>query len=119
MITTTPPVPTSPATAEAKARDVQRKQDLKDLQSALLAYKKANGTYPAVSTPEQTIASTVLLSALVGTYMTALPVDPLSTTYWYQYQSDGFSYSLRSVAENPADPLAKQGAVFTYYELTN
>jgi len=68
-------------------------------------------------TLEQTRSSATLLAALVPTYMTAMPVDPLSNTYWYEYSSlDGTSYKLRSVVEDPTNPSAKKGVTYSYFE---
>jgi hypothetical protein len=71
------------------------------------------------NTPEQTLASTTLLQALVPTYLTKLPVDPLTHTYWYEYKSDGSTYYLRCVAEDASDTTAHQGLTYSYLEFTN
>lgn len=118
-ITTTPAIPTQPADANAKKRDTQRKQDIGLLQAALEKYKTDNGQYPASSGIEQTISSLTLFNALVPKYLTKMPVDPLPQTYWYEYQSDGQTFALRTVIEDQSDKSAKAGNVFYYYELVN
>ena len=118
-ITTVPPLLTQPASAEAKARDVQRRHDLADLQTALERYKTVVGGYPKVQPFEQTGSSATLLKELVPRFLTAVPVDPTSTTFWYEYSSDGNTYLLRAVAEDASRPEVKQGTSFSYYELTN
>jgi len=118
--TINPPIPATPATDAAKARDTQRRQDLTDLQTALERYKTIVGSYPIASAPfEQTGSSATLLKALVPNYLTAMPVDPTPDTYWYEYSSDGSTFRLRSVAEDASRPEAKQGVAFHYYEFTN
>lgn len=118
-ITTAPPIPTTPASAEAKLRDTQRQKDLADIKRALTAYKTATGSYPVSLTLLQTVEGGVLLSGLVATYMTGLPVDPTKTVYWYEYTSNGTTFSLRAVAEDPENATVKKGTVFSYFEVTN
>jgi hypothetical protein len=114
-----PPLPSSTVTTQMKSRDVQRKNDLADLKTALDRYKAKQGSYPVVKGFDQTRSSKILLDALVPTYMKALPIDSLKETYWYEYSSDGLTFRLRSVAENAQDPDAKKGASFYYFEVTN
>lgn len=118
-LTATPPQPATPTSDAQKARDVQRKKDLTDLQTALDRYKTKQGNYPVVTPQEQTLSSSTLFNALVPVYLTAMPVDPLASTYWYEYSSDGTNYTLRAVAENPADTEAKHGTSFSYFEKHN
>jgi len=118
-ISTTPPVPVSPAPADAIARDTQRLKDLKDLKTALTAYQKDNGTYPVADTPVQTGASSSLISALVPKYLTAMPVDPVTGTYWYTYTSGGSNFQLTTIAEDSTNLEALHGSVYYYFEVTN
>lgn len=118
-IAANPPVPTQPAADVAKTRDTQRKQDLATLKAALEKYKTDNGQYPTSSGLEQTISSQTLFNALVPKYLTKMPVDPLPKTYWYEYQSTGTSFTLRSVLENHSDKDAKAGGIYHYYEVAN
>lgn len=118
-ITTNPPVPTSPASEAAKIRDAQRLKDLTDLKTALLAYKAAKGSFPKSLSYEQTVQGTVLVPALVGTYITKLPTDPVPSVYWYQYKSDGSTFTLRGVAEDSSNAKVTRGSTFYFYEITN
>ncbi len=118
-ITVAPPVPTKPASTEAKARDTQRIKDLADIKQALTAYKTAKGSYPVSITLLQTAEGGVLLSELVPTYLTKLPIDPTKTTYWYEYTSTGSSFTLRAVAEDPESATVKKGSIYPYFEVTN
>jgi hypothetical protein len=118
--TLNPPIPPTEASADAKNRDTQRRHDLADLQTVLERYKTVVGTYPKVAAPfEQTRSSASLLKALVPNYLTAMPVDPINATYWYEYSSDGATYKLRSVAEDASRPEAKLGLLYHYYEVTS
>ena len=119
VITATPPPPASAITDAMTVNDTQRKADLKLLQLALERYSTDHAGYPKSDALEQVQSSQTLLSALVSKYLTALPIDPSRTVYWYEYQSDGKTYSLRSVAENPADPSAKLGTFYHYFEFTS
>jgi hypothetical protein len=111
-----PPVPPAVADGAAKLRDKQRKADLADLQTALAHYKQQTGAYPVAALPVQTISHPGLLAALVPAYLTKMPVDPLKSTYWYEYQSDGSRYLLRSVAEDRTDREARAGLRYWYFE---
>ena len=118
-ITATPPLPTTASTAQIIADDTQRKADLQLLQLALERYKNDHSDYPKSQGLEQVQASSALLAALVPSYSTALPIDPSQTIYWYEYRSDGVSFSLRSVAQNASDNQAKLGTAYHYFELNN
>ena len=118
-ITAVPPVPTTPADSSAIARDAQRKKDLADLQTALEEYKTKNGSYPKATDLQQTVSSQLLMTALVPNFLTAMPIDPLPSVYWYEYTSDSTSYILRAVAENSGDQSAIKGVGYYYYQLTS
>lgn len=122
---TIPPVPSQPATEEAKSRDIQRKHDLADLQAALEQYKKDHGGYPAIGGGEvQPSSNITLFNLLVPKYLSKMPVDPLNTTYYYAYNvietgSIVTGYYLRSILEDHADAQALVGGLYHYYQLTN
>src|ERR1035437_3458279 len=86
-----------------RARDAQRKSDLRQIQSALEIYRSDNGTYPASSTSG---SSTILApncpsslpvslgnSGCTTTYMQKVSADPGSAGSYnganYYYNSDG------------------------------
>lgn len=89
--------------ARVRARDVQRKSELKAIQNALEMYKndKMPQSYPA---------TTDLESALVIAYMGKLPVDPkekVTDGSWMDYTYalvDGLHYTLQACLENTSDP---------------
>lgn len=91
--------------ARARARDVQRKNDLKALQQALEIYKNDNSQkFPAVST------WTDLKSALYPSYTPKWPSDPkesLKSGSWTEYSytnPTALTYTLTACLENKSDP---------------
>jgi len=109
-----------------RARDAQRKSDLRQLQSALEIYRSDNGGYPnpVVSSAANLFKCTSGTGKCVNSsgncfgndpscttiYMQNLPIDPngLSPTYYnggnYFYtSSDGSAYTLGACLENTGD----------------
>lgn len=102
--------------AQQKARDAQRKADLRQIQSALELYRADNGSYPIVWSPPWTLnaAACPTSSSFTGAggvvYLQKIPCDPSnSDTYWwlgknYEYISqNGTQYGLYACLENPND----------------
>lgn len=99
--------------ARERARDAQRKSDLKQLQKALETYKQdqvAPNAYPTTGPNNSLVNSGQCWSSGAGCtgniYMNKLPFDPKSLTptpYFYQLQSDNFKYILCACLENKAD----------------
>ena len=92
--------------ARSRARDAERKSDLKNIQTALRLYYNDNNSYPPSGYfdnlwgREWNIGSTV--------YMNTLPQDPLSSqTYKYLLGSDTDSYTLSACMENTSDTSCK------------
>lgn len=96
-----------------RARDTQRKSDLKQIQSALEIYRADNGSYPGTL---PTTGSPAYLNCAVGTgitggtptvtYMQQIPCDPSSNgvyRYYYSYISSTDTYSLIACLENSND----------------
>lgn len=86
-----------------RARDAQRKSDLRQIQSALELYRSDNGIYAL------TMADCdVSLSSGETVYIQKIPCDPLSTTndripYTYEANESGSTYSLKACLENDSD----------------
>ena len=84
--------------ARERARDVQRKSDLEQIQKALELYKmdQPSPQYPAE------------LSSLTGSYMKIVPSDSQNVDeYVYTYTiniSDSLEYTLTGCLENASDP---------------
>ena len=101
--------------APKKARDTQRKTDLRAIQKGLEEYYVSNSAYPTNATASS--AATVLSGAADGKGTTGplttgtpailkpVPVDPkASTTTPYTYVSaDGTNYTLKACLENNGD----------------
>lgn len=107
--------------ATKNSRDARRKSDLETLRSAIELYRADNGRYPRAGCGGGTCGSTNvtgLNSALVTTYIDAIPNDPttaLTTPYKYHAEdfsgSGPFQYCLMAVMENTAN--ANSGTVCT------
>src|SRR5260221_2524412 len=96
-----------------RARDAQRKSDLRQMQSSLELYRSDNGAYPITGAGVYTITQTNCptpgsFSANNVTYMQKIPCDPNGTSYYnsgnYYYSStDGSTYTLAACIENAND----------------
>ena len=88
-----------------RARDSQRKSNLKNIQSALEIYRADTGEYPQSSSiincPEGTSTFFGNAPSCDTTYMSKVPNDPLGTLY--DYNSNGITYCLRACLENDKD----------------
>lgn len=88
-----------------RARDAQRKSDIRQIQSALEFYRSDLGTYPASLS---SCGNSLTGGSPVNTYMQKLPCDPGGTsgynsgTYYYT-SSGGTTYGLGACLENTAD----------------
>ena len=80
-----------------RARDAQRKSDLRQMQSALELYRADNNTYPLSPLPN----CGQPLAANGTTYMTSIPCDPLGGNY--VYTSTGTNYTITACLENLND----------------
>ncbi len=82
--------------ARERARDAQRKSDLKNIQTALRIYYNDNNGYPNV-------ASFPDWGTDWSPYMNILPADPLpDQSYTYTY-TDSDNYSISACLENRSD----------------
>ncbi len=82
-----------------RARDAQRKGDLKQIQSSLELYRADQGNYP---TSLSSCGSPLEIGSSI--YMQKIPCDPLNSgQYVYAYVSNGTTYSLYSCLENVSD----------------
>ncbi len=91
---------------QRRARDDTRKNDLKNIQSALETYFNDNNVYPSA------------LSTLVPNDINAIPTDPKGGAYTYTPAPAGCtsacsSYTLSAQLENTNDPQAGSGGVYT------
>ena len=106
----------SVTTAAAKARDVKRQEDLRNIQKALEMYYTANGSYPSNGSTwwgadcanngygnHATSGSSGYVPNLAPLYISTLPLDPRGGTIscgvdthggCYLYESNGSDYKL-------------------------
>lgn len=91
--------------ARTRARDVQRKSELKQIQNALELYK--NDQFPQTYPTDAQYGANILVTAA---YMGKLPVDPkekVETGSWdgYDYtRTAALTYTLKACLENTSDP---------------
>lgn len=110
--------------ARAKARDVYRKSELKQLQTALEMYLDSNNAYPSTGGvwygmsanggSRTTSGASAYIPGLTPTYISVLPADPGGdTSGWsgFLYQSNGTNYKLLSHANGP-ESFPSAGQVF-------
>ncbi|MBI2030997.1 MAG: type II secretion system protein GspG [Candidatus Levybacteria bacterium] len=102
-----------------KARDAQRKADLKQLEKAVEQYRSDNGIYPnnngitellncPVSPPLTYFGDDIASDPCETTYLNKIPVDPRGSAYWYggkylYYSGDGLKYYIAACTENKND----------------
>ena len=86
--------------ARERSRDVQRKSDLRNIQTALRLYYNDAGGYPATASlpawGSQWIVGTTV-------YMNILPSDPLASQSYRYTQTDSETYTIESCLENKSD----------------
>ena len=94
----------------SRARDVEREQDVKELQKALALYITEKRVFPISSGPI-TGADPLSLALLDADALPSIPADPLSTgEYVYVYDSaNGQSYTLTYTLETESIPGKKKG----------
>ncbi|MGB9707410.1 MAG: type II secretion system protein [Microgenomates group bacterium] len=114
--------------ARERARDAQRKNDLKQIQKALEMYKQDQKP-PAYPTPVSCESSTCFPNSDgvwqdgTNTYMNKVPKDPNRTAnggaYYYFVNNDALTYTLCACLENTADPEATTGNCGTGYSCSS
>lgn len=94
-----------------RARDGQRKADLRQTQSALELYRADSAAYSIVSGKQLNATNCPTSSGLISgstTYMQKIPCDPLGTGTFnggnYYYSSNGTTYTVAACLENTGDP---------------
>ena len=91
--------------ARERARDAQRKSDLRNIQTGLRLYYNDNGGYPLKAEFDSFWGSE--WSDGDVTYMNILPNDPLSPNQVYTYTyTDSENYLLKACLENKSDDKA-------------
>jgi general secretion pathway protein G len=94
-----------------RARDAQRKSDLRQIQSALELYRADNSKYPDLGNGDGQFpdkCGTGVSFAMTGTiYMQTVPCDPLGAGITYTYTSpipgQSGTYSITACLENASD----------------
>lgn len=90
----------NPAGLRQKFRDGQRVADLKRIQSSLELYFMDNRRYPNAAAYQGTwFAITASTPTELAGYISPLPIDPGSNTYYYRTVASGATYSLSANLE--------------------
>ena len=88
-----------------RARDAQRKADLRQIQSALEIYRSDQGAYP--TTIPNCSSSIKSPDCNTSVYIQTVPSDPMGSSYYnngaYYFQSNGTTYTLGVCLENASD----------------
>ena len=94
--------------AKARARDAQRKSDLRQIQAAMEMYRADKGNYP--TNAEMTCSQTLQDAATGAVYMQKIPCDPLNTAQSYSYNRTSLStYDFVACLENGNDSQRDPG----------
>ena len=83
--------------ARQSTRDAQRKNDLQTIRQALEFYRSDCGKYPNGTTlPNPLVAIPASCGGSSATYLSPIPVDPISSSRYYKYDGGGtgVSYTL-------------------------
>ncbi len=94
--------------ARERARDAQRKSDLKQIQKALEMYRqdKTPIAYPTATANRFGVCGSQFTSGRT-VYMNKIPCDPLGPTpYYYSVDNNNLTYTLCACIENKTDPEA-------------
>lgn len=97
-----------------RARDTQRKSDIRQIQSALELFRSDNARYPVRTSTYRVNSGTTCMTSEAFTYnsvtyMSKVPCDPSGTTgyntgnYYYVTDASGATYTLATCLENAND----------------
>ena len=112
------------ASGPKRARDAQRKSDLRAIKNALETYYNDNNAYPSASTTAVTPKTDAAISgALVPDYMKDIPDDPSGGSKHYSYTCTAgnpcTSFKLDATLENTSDHGAGVLSGTSTYEVTS
>ncbi|HEV2339284.1 MAG TPA: prepilin-type N-terminal cleavage/methylation domain-containing protein [Patescibacteria group bacterium] len=92
-----------------RARDAQRKSDMRQIQASLELYRSDNGSYPVTASFPACGSQLQGTGVTPPTYMQKIPCDPL-TNASYAYASDGTTYTIIGCLENSNDNQADKNS---------
>lgn len=92
--------------AQESARDSKRRADLETIAAGLELYRAECNRYPASVSFGGSLSGGGTPATCSGTYITAIPLDPLPTARSYSYVPNvpGSSYVLCASLEQPPNP---------------
>lgn len=99
--------------ARERARDTQRKNDMKQIQKAMEMYKQDQTppSYPTPPLPSGNACWSSGASCTDNIYMQKFPKDPMGTNYGYDVS--GLTYTVCSCLENKADTDSVDCSLYT------
>jgi len=90
--------------ARERARDAQRKSDLKQIQKTLEMYRQDQTLYPTATSGRFGTCGSSSFSSGSTVYMNKIPCDPLGPTpYYYSPNNNNLTFQLCACLENKAD----------------
>ncbi len=105
------------STAQQKARDTQRKQNLKSIRDSLILYLRDESHYPPITVLDSKFPSNsdAWIPNLVPDYQPKLPTDPTQSPgilacdvpgnyYCYEVRNNNLEFTLWAKLENTKDP---------------
>lgn len=109
--------------ARQSSRDATRKANLELIRSGLEIYKADCNTYPTANIMESlSLVGAAGVGCVDNTYISKIPVDPVSPARSYAYSStDGVTYTLCAALEGSSSSVSGCGSCTTIcnYEVTN
>jgi general secretion pathway protein G len=90
--------------ARQSSRDAKRKADLELIRSGLEIYKADCNGYPASLGTSLKGSGATSSCALTNTYISQVPLDPISPASDYAFLSDGVTYILCAALEQAPSP---------------
>lgn len=84
-----------------QSRDAKRKGDIEQIRGALELYRSKNDTYPTVLTFGGSLCDPLPGGCASATYLTKIANDPRTGVDTYYFTSDGITYSLGALLEQP------------------
>lgn len=113
--------PMAPSVVSALSGDTKRKADADAILAALTQYKTANGSYPVSGELlKLNTSGNIIETALVPTYLAALPTDPTADWYYAYKSANGQQCSLSARLESSTDASGQLiNGVYLYLKYSN
>ncbi len=90
--------------ARETSRDAKRKSDLEAIRSGIEIYKSDCNNYPTSLSSPLVGDGSISSCPATNTYISQIPIDPISPNSDYGYSSDGLTYSICAALEKAPTP---------------